>query len=151
MSNAGTITSLTNSGTISGGDGGRLGGVGRVGGAAGVGGAGVSNARGTIASLTNSGTIIGGNGGPSYRTGGAGAGGVERCGFQHDNIPQQTGRERSAAETGRRLELRRRGRRGRGGGVERRHDHDAANNGDDQWRHRRLRHRLRLAWAAPGF
>ena len=50
MSNAGTITTLTNSGAISGGNGG----AGTLRGAGGAGGAGVSNA-GTIASLTNSG------------------------------------------------------------------------------------------------
>ena len=87
MSNAGTITTLTNSGEIGGGSGGggtggrRRGRVERPGakialldnratgtisggdsGCAGAGGAGVSNA-GTITTLTNSGTISGGNGG----------------------------------------------------------------------------------------
>ena len=51
--NSGTIATLTNSGTISGGDGGS-------GGTAGLGGAGLSNF-GTVTSLANSGAISGGN------------------------------------------------------------------------------------------
>jgi hypothetical protein len=68
VSNAGTIASLSNRGTISGGNGG--GGPTLV--AGGAGGAGVSNA-GTITSLSNSGTVAGGNGGsPTSGAGGAG-------------------------------------------------------------------------------
>ena len=55
MSNTGTIATLTNSGAISGGNGGTLAVATQDGG----GGAGVSNA-GTITTLTNSGTISGG-------------------------------------------------------------------------------------------
>ena len=74
MSNAGTITSLSNSGTISGGNGGVASFT--VGGA---GGAGVSNA-GTIRTLTNSGAIMGGaGGGASGLPGGAGGAGVSNA------------------------------------------------------------------------
>jgi len=69
VSNAGTITSLTNSGAISGGNGGVVSAIG------GAGGAGVSNA-GTIKSLTNKGAIIGGNGGDSSVQAGVGGAGV---------------------------------------------------------------------------
>ncbi len=55
IAKSGTIKTLTNSGTISGG----FGGAGTTGG---VGGAGLPNG-GTIGTLTNSGTISGGNGG----------------------------------------------------------------------------------------
>ena len=70
----GTTSTLTNSGTISGGNGGGATGAG------GAGGAGVSNA-GTITTLTNSGAISGGNGGaaPAWRLGRRGRRGrVER-------------------------------------------------------------------------
>ena len=76
MLNAGTITTLTNSGTISGGAGGP---PSHFHGAGGVGGAGVANS-GTITTLTNSGTIGGGSGGSSpfflAETGGAGGAGI---------------------------------------------------------------------------
>ena len=68
VSNAGTITTLSNSGKISGGNGGA--------GRGGAGGAGVSNA-GTITTLTNSGTISGGGGGSAFGpAGGAGGAGI---------------------------------------------------------------------------
>jgi hypothetical protein len=76
VSNSGKITTLTNGGAISGGNGGN---ATRTGGA---GGAGVSNA-GTMTSLTNSGAISGGNGGNGGATmgaGGAGGAGVENSG-----------------------------------------------------------------------
>ena len=92
MSNAGTITTLTNSGAISGGSGGS----GALHGG-GSGGAGMSNS-GTITTLTNSGTISGGN---------AGGGTAMR------------------------------GRRGRRGRVELRHDHDSDQQRRDQRRCRR--------------
>jgi hypothetical protein len=56
LSNAGTVTTLSNSGAIAGGNGGR----GRP--TAGNGGAGVLNV-GTVTTLSNSGAIAGGNGG----------------------------------------------------------------------------------------
>ena len=67
MSNAGTITSLSNSGTIAGGGGGN----GLSGGKGGAGGAGIANS-GTIATLTNSGTIHGGTGGSGSTSGAPG-------------------------------------------------------------------------------
>src|SRR5271156_6080294 len=70
-SNAGTITTLTNRGTISGAIGG--------GGPIGVGGAGVSNS-GTIATLSNSGAISGGAGLPGFRAGATGGAGVSNSG-----------------------------------------------------------------------
>ncbi|MBV8443987.1 MAG: PEP-CTERM sorting domain-containing protein, partial [Hyphomicrobiales bacterium] len=70
VSNAGTIATLTNKGTISGG----TGGSGGLGGAGGAGGAGVSNA-GTILTLRNGGAINGGTGG-SGGLGGAGGAGI---------------------------------------------------------------------------
>jgi hypothetical protein len=73
VSNAGTITSLNNSGAITGGNGG----AGTTKG--GAGGAGVSNA-GTIKTLTNSGTITGGNGGSGAAQGGAGGTGLANTG-----------------------------------------------------------------------
>jgi hypothetical protein len=78
VSNASTITALSNSGAISGGNGGSGGGDGGVGG---VGGAGVSNAS-TINTLSNRGAISGGNGGkPIFlATGGAGGVGVSNAG-----------------------------------------------------------------------
>jgi hypothetical protein len=72
VSNARTITTLANSGTITGGSGGSL-----SGGAAGGGGAGVSNA-GTIRTLTNSGAIGGGSGGDGF-SGGVGGAGVSNA------------------------------------------------------------------------
>ena len=60
MSNASTITTLTNSGTTSGGDGGN--GIYSQPRGGGTGGAGVSNA-GMITTLSNSGAISAGNGG----------------------------------------------------------------------------------------
>ncbi len=76
VSNAGTITTLTNSGAIRGGNGGG-GGLIDDGGA---GGAGVSNA-GTIKTLSNSGAIGGGNGGGGglIDDGGAGGAGVSNA------------------------------------------------------------------------
>ena len=68
LSNSGTIMSLTNSGAISGGDGGSPGGFG------GPGGAGVANS-GTITMLGNSGTIRGGLGSDST----LGTGGEQRA------------------------------------------------------------------------
>jgi hypothetical protein len=65
--NASTITSLSNSGAIAGGNGG----AGFFGG--GFGGAGVANS-GTIGSLSNRGKIVGGAGGPGNTTGAVGAG-----------------------------------------------------------------------------
>ena len=76
VSNSGKITTPTNGGVISGGNGGN---ATRTGGA---GGAGVSNA-GTMTSLTNSGGIsggTGGNGGATMGAGGAGGAGVENSG-----------------------------------------------------------------------
>jgi PEP-CTERM motif-containing protein len=68
VANRGLIRTLSNSGTISGGEGGR--GV-----TGGVGGAGVSNS-GTIGTLTNSATISGGRGGTAGRSGAGGVGGA---------------------------------------------------------------------------
>ncbi len=68
VSNAGTIKTLSNSGTISGGGGGTIG-------SGGAGGAGVSNA-GTIETLSNSGTISGGVLAPRAAAGEGGAGGA---------------------------------------------------------------------------
>jgi len=74
VSNAGTVTTLSNSGAISG----RNGGSARQGGA---GGAGVSNAQGgTIATLSNGGAIGGGNGGSGVNVGGAGGAGIANSG-----------------------------------------------------------------------
>ena len=67
MSNAGTITSLSNSGTIGGGNGGN----GLLGAKGGAGGAGIANS-GAIATLTNSGTIHGGKGGSGSTSGAPG-------------------------------------------------------------------------------
>ena len=72
LSNAGTITTLSNSGAISGGNGGS-------GSYIRAGGAGVSNAR-TITTLSSSAKIIGGNGGSDGKTGGAGGAGVSNFG-----------------------------------------------------------------------
>ena len=60
LANSGTIATLTNKGTISGGNG-------LVGSGFGTGGAGLANS-GTIATLTNKGTISGGNGLTAYRS-----------------------------------------------------------------------------------
>ena len=74
MSNAGTITTLTNGGTIRGG-----GGVaGKLGGAGGAGGAGVANSVG-IATLANSGAISGGSGGSATFIGATGGAGVSNA------------------------------------------------------------------------
>jgi hypothetical protein len=67
VSNAGTITSLSNSGTVSGGAGGN----GLLGANGGAGGAGIANS-GAIATLTNSGTIRGGAGGSGSTSGAPG-------------------------------------------------------------------------------
>ena len=83
MSNAGTITTLTNSGPISGGNGGNGGATAGVGGA---GGAGVEKSGATITTLTNSGTISGGNGGAGH-TGGAGGAGIRE--LRHDRDADQ--------------------------------------------------------------
>jgi hypothetical protein len=75
VANSGSIRTLSNSGTIRGGEGGR--GV-----TGGVGGAGVSNS-GTIGTLTNSATISGGRGGTGGgqgASGGAGGAGVSNSG-----------------------------------------------------------------------
>ena len=105
MSNAGTITTLTNSGAISGGNGGNGGSVqsGFVGGAGGAGGAGVSNA-GTITTLTNSGTISGGNGGGGATLAALGSaagrrGRVERR-HDHDADQQRRDQRRDTAPDG---------------------------------------------------
>ena len=66
----GTIATLTNSGTISGGNGGESG-TGLPWASAGAGGAGIANS-GTIATLTNSGTIHGGKGGSGSTSGAPG-------------------------------------------------------------------------------
>ncbi len=75
VSNAGTIATLTNSGAISGGNGGNGGPTAGVGGAGGIG---VSNS-GTVTTLTSSGTISGGAGGGG-RSGGAGGDGIANSG-----------------------------------------------------------------------
>ena len=78
LSNVGAIATLSNSGAISGGNGGFgsiFTGQAPLGGA---GGAGVSNA-GTIATLTNSGAIAGGHGGGTAGVGGAGGAGVSNA------------------------------------------------------------------------
>ena len=67
VSNAGTITSLSNSGTIAGGGGGN----GLSGAKGGAGGAGIDNS-GAIGALTNSGTIHGGKGGSGSTSGAPG-------------------------------------------------------------------------------
>jgi hypothetical protein len=69
VANSGTVRTLTNSGTISGGGGGFSYTIG------GAGGAGVSNS-GTITTLTNSGTINGGGGGGASNGGAGGVGGA---------------------------------------------------------------------------
>ena len=74
VANSGGITTLTNQGTIGGGNGGKGFGVTGFGGAGGAGGAGASNS-GVITTLTNSGKIFGGNGGDT-QFGEAGAGGA---------------------------------------------------------------------------
>ena len=72
VSNAGTITSLSNSGTIAGGNGGKgLSGAEGGAGTGGAGGAGIANS-GTIQTLTNSGTIHGGKGGSGSTSGAPG-------------------------------------------------------------------------------
>jgi hypothetical protein len=78
VSNAGTITSLTNSGAMSGGSGGS-GGFGGPGGAGGAGGGGIMNS-GTVKTLINSGKISAGGGGSGSFQGGAGGDGVSNLG-----------------------------------------------------------------------
>ena len=114
MSNAGTITSLSNSGAISGGTGGYSRSHG------GFGGAGVLTLE-AITSLTNGGAISGGNGGGSTSHGGTGGAGVSNAGTigKLSNSGKIDGGSGGGAFAG----SERRRRRGR---VERRRDRDAA-------------------------
>ena len=112
VSNFGTITTLTNSGAITGGAGGQAGNVRAHAshpGAGGAGGAGLSNA-GTLATLTNSGAISGGIGGTGGEgrfnlviggTGGAGGAGRHERKRSDDRIAHERRRaRRSAGGTG---------------------------------------------------
>ena len=123
IANSGTIKTLTNSGTVSGG----AGGAGLSIAVAGVGGAGMSNASAaTIGTLTNApgATIAGGNGGSGF-TGGAGGAGIANSGA-------------IMTLTNQGMIARRQWRHGLFGGKVRRrgdckfgHDHDADQQGDD--------------------
>ena len=93
VSNSGTIATLTNSGTISGGNGA-------------VGGAGVPARQRAARACTNagddrvahdvanSGTISGGNGGAAAARGGAGGAGVSNAGDDHDADQQRRDQRR---------------------------------------------------------